>query len=145
MSLDSLTPGKIPQCLQSTVFFFFFFYIIAHFIWNYYRDPNEHGAYQDGKSNSGLIFWEPYSLTEQRYLSLGKCTLWSYHMLLGYICYHTYHLNDWMAVFLEGKNNSQITYKRSWPSGDPTLFSFREPTGNPKAIKTPSSVVVAIV
>ena len=39
------------------------------------RDPNEHGGpYKDDKTNSGLIFWEPYSLAEQRYLSLGQLT-----------------------------------------------------------------------
>ena len=39
---------------------------------SYAGDPNEHGAYQDGNGNSGLIFWEPYSPSEQRYLSLGS-------------------------------------------------------------------------
>lgn len=39
----------------------------------YCRDPNEHGSSNnDGKTTGGLIFWEPYTLGEQRYLSLGE-------------------------------------------------------------------------
>lgn len=37
------------------------------------RDPNEHGGpYKDEKTGGGLIFWEPFTQNEQRYLSLGN-------------------------------------------------------------------------
>ena len=43
------------------------------------RDPNEHGGpYKDDKTGSGLIFWEPYTQNEQRYLSLGESSLPSF-------------------------------------------------------------------
>jgi hypothetical protein len=44
-----------------------------------HRDPNEHGGpYKDDKTGSGLIFWEPYTQNEQRYLSLGESSLPSF-------------------------------------------------------------------
>lgn len=51
-------------------------------------DPNEHGATEkNGKSNSGLIYWDQYTLAEQRYLSLGdsivNCAFRGGHLLVG--------------------------------------------------------------